>query len=163
MNKASKNIAWYEVFNKHYYHKWKSTPWKFQQKLDNRIITAQQKLIERFGTMVLNDWYWGGNNDSRGWRPPEDPDGAEFSDHKYGRALDSVPQKITLKEIHLDIVKNPSFYLDIGITTIESIDYATSWLHISNRWHIYDDILVVEPSNSMKLKEYKEKIIKEMS
>lgn len=156
MNRASKNIAWQEVFNEEYYEKWKNTPWRFQQKLDERIIFAQQRLIERFGTMYLNDWKWGGDNDSRGWRPPEDPDGAEYSDHKYGRALDSVPQEVELKEIHLDIADNPEWYLDIGITTIESIEYATSWLHISNRWHSYDGILVVTPDSSLSLEQYKE-------
>ena len=156
--KATKNIAWYELVPKAYYRNNEGYASAFQRVMDQGIVQAGQWFIERWGTTYLNDWYWGGGNDSRGWRPADDPDGAALSQHKFGRALDGSPESASPVEVHVDIINNPQLYLDAGITTFETVWLTPSWVHMDNRWHGIDGLMFVDLQNAYTLEEYRNKL-----
>lgn len=115
----------YEVVNKGLYKRFGSNAYRF---LDWRVLTTADKLRERYGKMICNDWYWGGQFDSRGYRVPNDPDGAELSAHKRGLALDLIPRETTAEKIRQDIKKD-KYPEDFQYITI--IEDGVNWLHFS--------------------------------
>jgi|AntRauTorcE11897_2_1112592.scaffolds.fasta_scaffold00269_12 hypothetical protein len=160
--KARKNIAWYEVVPKRIWEKYKNFERGMMRLLDDRILNFGQWFIERHGTCYLNNWYWGGIHDSRGWRPTDDPDGSKLSQHKFGRALDLIPKYKTIIQIHIDIIRNEEEYLNAGITTVECIWDATSWMHFDNRSHDMNGIMFVDYSgNAYNKSEYEKELRKQ--
>ena len=100
---------------------------------DERILKAADLLRGRYGKMIINDWYWGGENHYRGWRPPDCTVGAKYSQHRFGRALDLIPVENNVEEIRQDIIASPESF-DYLITTVE---VGVSWLHIDCRnWNV---------------------------
>jgi hypothetical protein len=99
---------------------------------DDRILITADLLRHRFGTMVVNTWNWGGNNNYRGYRPFNTTVGAALSQHKFGRALDLVPIKVTAEEIRQDIIANPDRE-EYGL--IKAIETDISWFHFDVRNH----------------------------
>lgn len=83
-------------------------------------------LREEYGRMLANDWYWGGKNQYRGYRPPECKIGAKLSQHRFGRAFDLIPLDTKLEVIRRDILagKWPQ---------IKGLELNVSWLHIDFR------------------------------
>ncbi|MBU1621811.1 MAG: hypothetical protein KJ604_20335, partial [Gammaproteobacteria bacterium] len=65
---------------------------------DLRTLITLDRLRKRYGKTYMNDWKWGGNNDSKGFRPPEDPEGAKLSQHRFGRAADPKFESVTADE-----------------------------------------------------------------
>lgn len=96
--------------------------------LDNRILIAADDLRRKYGKATINDWYWGGNYDSRGFRPPQDQDGANLSQHRFGRALDIVFESGDVYEIREDILDKPNKF-----PFINAVELDISWLHIDCR------------------------------
>ena len=94
---------------------------------DERILQAADALREEYGKMVANTWAYGGTHHYRGWRPLNCKVGAEFSQHKYGRALDLVPVFAEVDHIRDDIASR-----EIG-AAITCIEEDVSWLHIDCR------------------------------
>jgi hypothetical protein len=74
---------------------------------DPRILKAADVLRERYGAMVCNTWRAGGDFELRGFRPPDCTTGAALSQHRFGRALDLIPQKCTAEEIRRDLMARP--------------------------------------------------------
>lgn len=100
--------------------------------IDLRIVLFLEIQHKLYGTLHVNDWIWKGKYDSRGYRAPDDPDGATNSQHRYGRAVDSVSDKYPAEERRQEMIKNwDTKYRDIGITRIE---LGTSWLHADCGW-----------------------------
>ena len=86
-------------------------PWLLWALLDERMLITADQLRERYGRMNANTWKWLENGPQyRGWRPPNCTVGAEFSQHKYGRALDSVFSGVTAEEIRQDIKENEDLF-----------------------------------------------------
>ena len=73
--------------------------------------------------------------DSRGLRPPNDPDGSFYSVHKLGKAFDleavNGDNKGLYKLVHLLIER---FKLD-KINTLEDFIFTKNWVHISSMNH----------------------------
>jgi hypothetical protein len=113
---------------------------------DDRLLRTMDRLRRRYGPMVANTWHWGGNSQERGWRHEATSTGAEFSQHKYGRAVDLVPlrQGVTAELIRQDILADPFGSTFEHITCIE---LEVSWLHIDVRNHnkISQGVLQVRP------------------
>ena len=105
---------------------------------DPRILKAADRIRDRYGRMTCNDWFWGGNNHYRGWRPPGCNVGAKYSQHRFGRALDLVPTEVTAEDIRRDIKAGEDF--GNAVTCIED---RVSWLHIDCR--NYEGLLIVHP------------------
>lgn len=96
---------------------------------DRGIKYSMDRIRKRYNCpFVMNDWYWGGRNHFRGWRPMDCGVGAFVSQHKFGRAADSKPVgKITIEEIRKDIIAEP-WHDDFKYIT--RIEMDISWLHI---------------------------------
>lgn len=103
---------------------------------DPRILRAADVLRERYGPMVCNTWRSGAQIHFRGFRPPTTDVGAVLSQHRFGRALDLIPQKCTAEEIRQDIISNPDMVQDItGTWLITAMETGVDWLHIDCRNH----------------------------
>lgn len=101
--------------------------------IDQRIITLAQHFRDLFGPLTVNNWHAGGLFDSRGFRPCTDPDGAKFSQHRFGRAVDLVFDDEPAEFIREYIRKNfIHLNQEFGLTTIEK-DTPT-WVHVDLRY-----------------------------
>ena len=97
---------------------------------DPRMLFTIDRLRERYGKMIMNNWFWGGNHQYRGWRDSEVKIGASLSQHKFGRAADLVSVEHTAEEIRNDILADP-FHDDFKYITC--IELAVLWLHFDIR------------------------------
>jgi len=117
----------YELVPEYIYRSFHSRSWVL---FDERILKTIDRLRERYGTLVVNTWYWRGNSQYRGWRPQDCKVGAKFSQHKFGRAIDLIPKYVTASGIREDIKCDP-FHKDFEyITCVEDNTYH---LHIDCR------------------------------
>jgi hypothetical protein len=108
--------------------------------LDDRMLRTADSLRNMFGSMVANDWWWGGKHQERGLRVFDTTTGAEHSQHKFGRALDSKFTKVAVEEVREFILQRPRLF-----PFITCIEKDVSWLHYDVRNHYKQDgeILVV--------------------
>lgn len=91
---------------------------------DPGLLNDMDAIRRRYGKMVANTWWWGGEHQYRGYRPPVCEVGAKMSMHRFGRAADLVPVACTAEDIREDMRAgrfSPSY-----ITRVES---AVAWLH----------------------------------
>jgi len=114
---------------------------------DPKGLITLDRLRKRYGKTHMNDWKFGGNSDSRGFRPPEDKEGAKLSQHRFGRAGDPWFDTVTADEVREDLMKNPHDTTFEYITTIEDGKIAKTWFHFDTRnWDkTINGILVVRP------------------
>lgn len=99
---------------------------------DNRLLWTYDQLrkrYERYGKIIMNDWFWGGNNQDRGWRPSDCATGARLSQHKFGRAGDGI-FTLPAEEIRQDIMLHQN---DDGFKYISVIEKDVDWLHVDCR------------------------------
>lgn len=125
----------------------------FRWYIQQVTLDMAQCIRDRWGkTMWINTWAiddhpedW----DDRGLRLPWSNVGATYSQHKYGGAIDFNIEGVACDEVRADIKQNPQTYRRFGLTTIESGEYATSWVHADTRWVDLpdDEIKVVTPSH----------------
>lgn len=107
---------------------------------DGRILETVDRLRARYGRLIANDWYWGGQNQYRGWRPFNCEVGAKLSQHKFGRAIDLIPKEITVDEIRNDIKKN--YESDDTFRYITCIEDGVGWLHVDCRYYKYGLLII---------------------
>jgi len=112
---------------------------------DDRVLITADLLRHRFGTIVVNTWQWGGDSTLRGFRPFGSAFGAALSQHKFGRALDLIPVKVTAEEIRQDIIANPDRE---EYSLIKAIETDITWFHFDVRNHKLADggIFYFKPS-----------------
>lgn len=87
-------------------------------------------LREKYGSITINDWSYGGTNESRGLRTPESKYYSPYSQHSFGRAMDLIFKYTTAEQVRQDILANPN---DPAFIYITSFEEGTSWLHIDVR------------------------------
>jgi hypothetical protein len=104
--------------------------------LDPRVIWVAQWVRDTTGCPVyLNNWWHGGNLDERGLRSFKASTGAEFSQHKYGRAGDISVKGMSSREVFDMIQGHSAFFLKNGwITTLENWKMTPTWTHYDCRW-----------------------------
>jgi len=102
---------------------------------DPHLLWTIDALRERYGPLVCNDWASGGRFRHRGLRPPDCDEGAALSDHKFGRAVDLVPLRASVRDIREDIRAAPDTEAFRYITVVEE---DVSWLHLGFRNHERD-------------------------
>lgn len=96
---------------------------------DNRMLLTIDRVRIRYNRKAyINDWYWRGIYEHRGFRRFGCPIGAKLSDHKFGRAFDMTFEGLSSEEIRVDIRGNPNIKAFEYITIVEN---NVSWLHIS--------------------------------
>lgn len=113
---------------------------------DARILWTADRLRERFGPMIANTWKWPDRkkHEFRGYRPPSCTIGSKLSQHRYGRALDLIPQKTSAQTIREEILSSPD---DPDFQYITCLEDDISWLHFDVRnWNKTENgILIVTP------------------
>ena len=108
-------------------------------RLDAGCLTDLDTIREEWGSSIFIN---SGAADSRGLRPPNDPDGAFYSSHKMGVAFDLVPANGDVKGLYALIV---SLVKDGEITsfnTIENIQYTPTWVHVAKMNHDYKPLVI---------------------
>ena len=69
--------------------------------------------------------------DSRGLRPPNDPDGSFYSTHKQGNTFDLVPVNGKYKELYALIVQLIHDGELLKLNTLEHINFTNGWVHVA--------------------------------
>jgi hypothetical protein len=107
---------------------------------DERVLWTADKLREMYGPITVNTWHKGGLTKYRGWRPGDSEVGSEYSQHKFGRALDCTFKNSTAETIRLEIMANK---WPVHFQHITCIEAEVSWLHFDVR--NYEGLLIVTP------------------
>lgn len=129
---SPKHFALYEMLPPEIYGSDMQSMGRGWRLFDNRILITADRLRHRYGKMICNTWWWGGNSTLRGLRPWHSPVGARYSQHKFGRALDLIPHMVEAEEIREDIRENPD---DPTFEYITALELEISWLHVDCRNH----------------------------
>lgn len=74
--------------------------------------------------------------------------GSWTSVHKLGGAFDYTVKGLTADEIRKEILKHETEFMNAGLTTIESGEYAPTWNHGDNRPTGLNKILIVSPAKT---------------
>ncbi len=98
---------------------------------DDRTLRTADILRERYGSITINDWYWGGKNQYRGYRPPDCTVGADLSQHRFGRGLDLIFKDVLAEKVRADILETRTRYL--GFEFITCLEMNITWLHFDTR------------------------------
>lgn len=125
-----KHFKLYELFPKDFYQEFKHEGDKMWWLLDDRGLMTLDMLRDRYGKVFMNNWYWGGDKQYRGYRPPDTRIGAEWSQHKFGRGFDSKFADLNAEDIRQDILNDP---FDPDFEYITCIEMNVSWLHFDVR------------------------------
>jgi hypothetical protein len=96
--------------------------------------------------IVVNTWHYiKGGHQYRGFRPPAYTKGAKLSQHRFGKGFDcdiiivfedGTRQEVNYSEIHDIINEYEEMFIEAGLTTLESVKDAPTWLHSDCRWII---------------------------
>lgn len=108
---------------------------------DADLLISLDNMRERFGPLIVNTWHNGGNRQNSGLRFADTSVGAVISQHKFGRAIDFISNKVTPAEIYEDLVsvggRKPGFkYLNHEYTEpwhrLSRLEYydGMTWTHI---------------------------------
>ena len=68
--------------------------------LDERILRTIDKLRDKFGPIIINNWGAGGPRKESGLRVFDTPTGAACSPHKVGKAVDFLCKNCSPKEVY---------------------------------------------------------------
>ncbi len=96
--------------------------------LDERMLMTADALRERFGTMTINNWVWGGGRQFSGLRTSGDQHYSPTSQHSYGRAFDAIFSSVDAETVRQYILSHPDEFPHIRF-----LEADISWLHIDVR------------------------------
>jgi hypothetical protein len=123
-----KHFQLYELVPQEEYWKYIKKGDMFWWMFDRDLLVILDNLRNMFGKMVINDWYWGGENQYRGWRPMDIFLGSALSQHKFGRAVDVTTLETSVNTIREYIRNNQKRF-----PTLSAVEDDVSWLHIDTR------------------------------
>jgi hypothetical protein len=114
---------------------------------DRRALVTLDRLRERYGKAVVNDWHWGGSFELSGLRPPDSGVGAALSQHIFGRAFDCKFQGVTAEEIRSEALasKRGQGSAFEHVARIEAFP-GMAWFHFDVGNADPERIVVVTPS-----------------
>jgi len=101
--------------------------------IDSRIIEVAQYLRKMYGKTFINTYGIKGHLQNSGFRPCDAGIGAEFSQHKYGRAVDLKFPETSHAIIFKQITTGESIQKDLyqlGARRLEDIEDTPTWIHI---------------------------------
>lgn len=111
--------------------------------MDIRVLKLLDAIRDYFNKpMHINDWHRGGQMKSRGFRCPSNPVGANFSQHRFGRAVDFTIDEMGADNIREIIIANQHTDPFDRITALET---KISWVHFDVRMTGVQDIKLFEP------------------
>lgn len=119
----------YEVVDQWVFSKYGKKSFEF---FDDRILRLADWLRVELGTpMWCNNWYFGGNLDSRGLRQSTNDEHTVMSAHTRGQALDLSFSGYQAEQVRDFIEDNwDRVQEDIGLKSL-TIEKDVSWLHIA--------------------------------
>lgn len=82
--------------------------------------------------------------DSRGLRPPNDPDGSRYSVHKQGKAFDLEAINGMNEQLYMFVYKLIIDGKLKSINTLEDFEYTKTWVHLANM-NTAEKPLIVKP------------------
>ena len=103
---------------------------KAWQLLDDRMLMTIDRLREKYGSMTINSWKWGGDREWSGLRTSDSPYYSKYSQHSFGKAFDIIFKNVTAEKVRQDILANPDKF---EFEYINSLELGVSWLHIDSR------------------------------
>lgn len=110
--------------------------------IDPIILNILQEVRKDLGSVYVNNWYWGGNKQWRGFRTPDSSWYSAGSQHSYGKAVDFNVKGMSTKEVHEHILANHDRYYALGLRRMESLVDAPTWTHMDIKENIRDNIHV---------------------
>ena len=110
--------------------------------LDPGMLMTLDAYRNKFGSIVINNWHAGGSFKESGLRDFTTATGAQWSMHKFGRAFDSKPQKVTVKEMYDYVLAHPDEFPYVN--RVENIAATPTWFH-SDSGNSPTRIVVVNP------------------
>lgn len=106
-----------------------------------KILFTADQLRVHFGVQAhINDYYWGGQYEQRGFRRYDYSMGAKNSMHKEGKALDMTFRNISAQEIRREIIKNRQKF-----PFITRMEDKVNWLHFDIKYTGKEDIVLFNP------------------
>lgn len=135
----TKNLWLDEYIPKGLYLQWEQKPHILIGLLDRRLIQADQLLRDKFGPIIINNWWNDGDRNWSGIRTPISPYYSYTSQHPWGRASDKIFNYVSAQEVR-EYIKGT--YRELGIMCIEE---NVSWIHSDVRWTRNDELLIVYP------------------
>lgn len=100
--------------------------------LDIRMLKTIDRLRDCYGSMTINNYFWGGDREWSGLRTPDSPYYSKYSQHTFGRACDCLFKDVSSEQVRQDLLNNPYTFEYIG-EYIESLELGVSWLHFDVR------------------------------
>lgn len=91
----------------------------------------------------VNDWQWNGPRKYSGFRPPDCTVGVSLSQHRFKSAFDCKiilvfhsgrREEVDYKEIHKIIKDYEDTFMENGVSRIEDVKIAKTWLHTDTAW-----------------------------
>lgn len=117
-----------ELVDEETYNKFGEQAFMFFDKVALKTLDG---IREYFGKpMLINNWNFGGNMDSRGFRKPTDPTGAPYGQHRMGRAFDFSVQGMTADEVRAVIIAHQ---MEAPFDEITACEIDVAWVHIDFR------------------------------
>lgn len=91
--------------------------------------------------VIVNNWYWNGKFQYRGFRTRECPEWSQYSQHSFGNAFDLDVEGMSADEVRQVIIENKE---DSHFELITCLEVNISWVHFDCR-NIADRIRLVKP------------------
>jgi len=110
--------------------------------LDPYMLWTLDRLRERYGSITINNWAWGGKFEFSGFRPKNCSIGALYSQHRLGKAFDLKFKDHTPEQIRT-LIKVNAHEDDFKFISCVELDTPT-WVHIDSR-PIEDRIRWIHP------------------
>jgi len=119
------HFAIHELVPKHIYEKRGEKAWEL---LNPLMLITLDRLRERYGSMRMNNYHWGKDDQWRGLRTPDSKYYSETSKHSQGNAADPIFSKVTAEQVRQDMEDHPDWDCFEFITEIE---LGISWFHFA--------------------------------
>lgn len=135
MTKITKNFSDKEVLPRELHG------YRWEWFIDFRIVEVAQKLRDIFGPVTINNnrFNWSG------YRTADCGVGAQFSQHRFGRALDLKFANTTPEEVQNYIIENESEFMALGLRRMENAAKTKTWLHIDCMHTGKEKIVIFNP------------------
>ena len=106
--------------------------------MDYRILKTADAVREFFNRpVVINNWKFTGDRTQAGFRLHTCRVGAAYSQHRFGRALDMIIEKVSADEARRQVINNRNHF-----PYVTAIEDKVGWLHVDCRTVVSEDIFL---------------------
>ncbi len=138
--KLSENFCYHELFPRHMCEN--LSAFYLKGMIDQRILNIAEQIRSDLGSVFVNNWYWGGAMQWRGYRTFDSAYYSSGSAHSWGQALDCNVRGRSPQEVHECILGQQDKYMALGLTRLESLEDAPTWVHLDVKYTGFDHIHV---------------------